>query len=247
MTTEDDQELLSAYLDNQLSAAERLTFERRLQSNTALQDELQELRALKSLLGDLPALMPARSFTLDPATVAPPRRFALFGVLRLGSLLATLLLALTFTFDFFGPARMPQAPQADQQARQAVQPTLGDIASQAQEAQPNDSVGVLKAPAAAGAAQLSTTPGADTRSDAYVQPTEPLEPVAGSAANSEQVPAPTIGASGNSSPDTTQTNLPPVTSAQSDNFSVLRWLQIILAAIALACGVGAFVAWQQRR
>lgn len=246
MITETDQELLSAYLDNQLSAAERLTVERRLQGNTALQAELQELRALKSLLGDMPALSLPRSFTLDPATAAPARRFALFGVLRFGSLLATLLLALTFTFDLFASPTAVIAPQAASQARQAVQPTLGEAAPEADQAvQATDSVGALKAPAAAGAAQLANTPQADVRSDGYIQPTEAVESAAGGAANS--APAPLVGTSGNSSPDTTQTNLPPVTSAQPNNLSIVRWIQIVLAAIALACGVGAFAAWQQRR
>ncbi len=245
--TETDQELLSAYLDNQLNVAERLTVERRLQSNTALQAELQELRALKSLLNELPALTPPRSFTLDPATVAPARRFALFGVLRLASFLATLLLALTFTFDFFGSASQPQASPANPQARQAVQPTLGDTVAQAQEALPTEDASVLKAPAAAGAAQLASTPAADVRSDGYVQPTAGLISADGNAANTESAAAPTIGASENSSPDTTQSNLPPVTSAQSNNLSSLRWVQILLAVIALACGLGAVVAWQQRR
>ncbi len=65
--------MLSAYIDQQLPAAERQALERRLEQEPALQRELEELQTTVALLRDLPALELPRSFTLDPAT-APKRR-----------------------------------------------------------------------------------------------------------------------------------------------------------------------------
>src|SRR5205814_4826744 len=92
---EDDLELLSAYIDNQLAAAERGTLEARLEREPALRGALDELRGAVALLRDLPALTPPRSFALDPVAFAP-RRSPLFGWLRMGATLASVLLALTF-------------------------------------------------------------------------------------------------------------------------------------------------------
>jgi hypothetical protein len=96
---DDDLELLSAYLDNQLAVAERVQLEQRLHSEPELRTELEELRAMTVALRDLAPVMPPRSFTLDPAQV-PPRRpwYFLPGWMRLGGALATLLIAVTTTF-----------------------------------------------------------------------------------------------------------------------------------------------------
>ncbi len=68
------QELLSAYLDKQLSATERIALERRLRSEPALQRELEELQATIGVLHTLEPVAPPRSFTLDPAQVAHHNR-----------------------------------------------------------------------------------------------------------------------------------------------------------------------------
>lgn len=73
---DEDRELLSAYLDDELVAAERSHLEQRLQAEPVLQTELEELQATRSLLRSLPALTPPRSFTLD-AQNPPPRPFSL--------------------------------------------------------------------------------------------------------------------------------------------------------------------------
>lgn len=70
MMTPADFELLSAYLDNALNMRERSALEARLVKDAALRAALDELRGIKSLLGDLPVLQPPRSFTLDPVKFA---------------------------------------------------------------------------------------------------------------------------------------------------------------------------------
>lgn len=71
-----DLELISAYIDGQLSADERCEVERRLDDEADLRLAYEELRATVQALRDLEPVRPPRSFTLDPAKVAPQRRTA---------------------------------------------------------------------------------------------------------------------------------------------------------------------------
>ena len=115
--TERDEELLSAYLDNQLSAAARVQLEDRLKREPALRSTLNELRAMVQLLGEQPALSPPRSFTLDPAKV-PPQRWS-WSSLRLGriggslaALTLVLLLGVPFLLNNLQPANFESAQPA---------------------------------------------------------------------------------------------------------------------------------------
>lgn len=104
-----DQALVSAYLDGDLSATERQQFEQRLANEPALQRELDELRQVHMLLRELPTVTPPRSFTLDPAQVAPRRNWfaALFGLPgALGALAVVLLVVLVGVS--ISPAAAPQ-------------------------------------------------------------------------------------------------------------------------------------------
>ncbi len=58
---------LNAYLDGEMSAAEREAFERRLAQDPALQQELETLRATVALLHMAERVPVPRNFTLDPA------------------------------------------------------------------------------------------------------------------------------------------------------------------------------------
>lgn len=88
--TEDTSELLSAYSDDALDVLERRRAEAQVQSCAACAQELRDLRMFKTLLRELPAAQPRRSFTLDPATAVGPRRL-LFPMLRLATMAASLL------------------------------------------------------------------------------------------------------------------------------------------------------------
>jgi hypothetical protein len=109
---EHDLELLSAYLDNQLSLAERVTLERRLEQELSLRDLLAELRATATALRSLEPLRPPRSFTLDPVKVRRPRPlFRLAWVMQLGSGLAGMLLVVLATVQLLAaPSDATMAP-----------------------------------------------------------------------------------------------------------------------------------------
>lgn len=91
-----DIELLSCYLDDQLAEQDRTHLETRLVAEPALQNCLDELHTTVLLLRELDPVLPPRSFTLDPADVAPQHpRWR--GWLHIGGVMATVLLAITIT------------------------------------------------------------------------------------------------------------------------------------------------------
>jgi anti-sigma factor RsiW len=66
-----DYELLSAYIDGELSAAERRMLEKRLTAEPQLQTELESMRQLKAALDALPLMAAPRDFTLNASMVQP--------------------------------------------------------------------------------------------------------------------------------------------------------------------------------
>ncbi len=71
---ERDQIQLNAYLDGELSDAERAALERRMAQDAALRAEFESLRATVALLGMAERIRVPRSFTLDPAVYGKPAR-----------------------------------------------------------------------------------------------------------------------------------------------------------------------------
>ncbi|MFP4440435.1 MAG: anti-sigma factor family protein [Chloroflexaceae bacterium] len=148
--SDDERLLLSSYIDDQLTPDERNRLEQRLQAEPDLRTELEELRATTMLLRDTPPLVPPRSFTLDPDQVRT-RRPLLSGWVRLGSALAAIVLALTFTgaFIFYGqtmsggsvaqiaeePATAPRTFEAAETAAPLAEqgPAMSDAAEDAAE------------------------------------------------------------------------------------------------------------------
>lgn len=68
--TDMDYELLSAYLDDALTAEERTRLEQRLVAEPDLRRELSALRQTVALIKQLPAIKAPRDFTLTPAMLA---------------------------------------------------------------------------------------------------------------------------------------------------------------------------------
>lgn len=69
--TEQDYELLSAYLDGELSAAEQASLEARLQVEPVLGQELESLRQTILMIRQLAVLRAPRNFTLDVSMIPP--------------------------------------------------------------------------------------------------------------------------------------------------------------------------------
>jgi len=126
-----EEELISAYVDGQLSAAEQAAFEARLARDPELRRRVLATRLLIREARQLPMLTPPRNFILpsDVArrpVVARPRfpRWAY----QLGALAATVLCVVLIVWDFGLPSARP-APAA-QPAQPAAQPMLPEALSQ---------------------------------------------------------------------------------------------------------------------
>ncbi len=121
-------ELLSAYLDDELSAEERTRLEARLATDPALRDELDALRHTVALVRNLPTVPVPRNFILPQtsATTHPrmtrrqprrarPQRAWLAPLLTAATAIVSLLFVVTLAGDLllFTPQRMASAPEAE--------------------------------------------------------------------------------------------------------------------------------------
>lgn len=207
-------EQLSAYVDGALPDRERLAVEQQLQADSALAAELRELQTTVAMLRDMPPVRAPRSFTLDPATVAPRRSWA-FGWQRWATVLGMLVLMATVGLNLaLGERTLTTAatsapaanrsdlsePMADSAAAATAAP-----AAAAEAPPPAAPTEALAAGAAAPAAAATTAPAADlaqpvpaTGSAKLLATTVPY-PVpltAGGAAQANGTAAPTMDTAG---------------------------------------------------
>lgn len=105
-----DIELLSAYLDGQLSPSDSARLESRLDSDRELVSTLDDLRAARTLLRKLPKRRAPRNFTLTRKMVGMnpplPRAYPAF---RFATVIATVLFFFTFGLNTLAP-QLAQAP-----------------------------------------------------------------------------------------------------------------------------------------
>jgi anti-sigma factor RsiW len=106
-----DLELLSSYLDGQLKPSDSARLETRLTSDPNLRSVLDDLRAARGLLRQLPMRKAPRNFTLTPQMVGRkpplPRAYPAF---RFVTALSTLLFFVTMGVNFLVP-QMASQPQ----------------------------------------------------------------------------------------------------------------------------------------
>lgn len=99
-----DLELLSSYLDGQLTPSDSARLESRLKSDGGLASTLDDLRAARTLLRQLPKRRAPRNFTLTRKMVGLnpplPRSYPAF---RFATVVATLLFFFTFGINTFAP------------------------------------------------------------------------------------------------------------------------------------------------
>jgi hypothetical protein len=99
-----DIELLSSYLDGQLSSSDSAHLETRLRTDPDLRSVLHDLRGARSLLRQLPMRKAPRNFTLTPKMVGKnpplPRSYPVF---KFTAAFATILLFFTYGLNVLGP------------------------------------------------------------------------------------------------------------------------------------------------
>ncbi|HEX6270191.1 MAG TPA: hypothetical protein VFZ43_08150, partial [Anaerolineales bacterium] len=148
-----DLELLSSYLDGQLSPSDSARLESRLSSDPNLRAVMDDLREARSLLRRLPARKAPRNFTLTPKMVGQnppmPRAYPAF---RFITTLATLLLFFTVGLNFLAPQLASQAPPL------GLGGGGGDTELFAEQAPATGAASATEAPAAEPSAELLPMP-----------------------------------------------------------------------------------------
>ncbi|CAA9332249.1 MAG: hypothetical protein AVDCRST_MAG93-6246, partial [uncultured Chloroflexia bacterium] len=179
--SDDRSELLSGFLDGALDVAARQEAKRTLQDCPACVAELAELRNLQALLRALPAPVPRRSFTLDPATVRPRR--LLFPIFRFASLAAALMLFVVLGIDTLSSSGEQPAMSVQGNSAQKEAPAAGGAAESVPEAPESAATGSEAATAAPEAAALSApAPATAAAAESADQPMESMDAPAGGAA-----------------------------------------------------------------
>ncbi|MHB0878033.1 MAG: anti-sigma factor family protein [Anaerolineae bacterium] len=171
-------ESLSAYLDGQVSAAERSRIERHLAECRECAAELQQLQRVVSLVRACPPVRPPRSFVLSPEQVAVRAPRPLFVRLSpYATAVAALLLVLVVFADVavLGPSRLRSANHASAPA-EALRTGSADVstrgADEVREAEPTG-MALMLAPAAQpeGAPTPTAAPVLAQKSGGQVPPT----------------------------------------------------------------------------
>jgi len=127
-------EALSAYLDGQLSANDRIHLERLLTERPEMRVALKDLRSTRDFLRSQPSLRAPRNFTLSPQLagirIIGRRSSLAFPVLSAVSALASILLILVFVGDLLitgagpSPTFVAQAPMEEYPAVEEIVPEL---------------------------------------------------------------------------------------------------------------------------
>ena len=241
---------LSAYLDNALSPRETRKFEARLAANPELKEKLDNLRRTKIALGHLTRLRAPHNFTLTPdmVSVRKPSRQPLQTTLRLASALAAILLVVVFSAEFFlGEIRPSLMLEAEapvmESARVADDATLEPLI---QWGAPGDQAGgmggggpAMGEPILEMEAMPEEAP--ETEELPEEQPEIPLE-------EAEEAPAAKggdliLGINPDRGGEIIERSEPASAQPESEPLpwpEILRWFQIILAAIAVSGGLALF-------
>ena len=147
---------LSAYLDGQLSSKDRIHLERRLEERADLRIALEGLRQTRMLLRSQPPLRAPRNFMLSPEQAGirtkPASARSLFPVMRLATVLASVLFLLVVAGDLLTGGRDPVSyTQAYRSGPMAAQIELQEAEKQlsSQNQADYESPAPIEAPAAA--------------------------------------------------------------------------------------------------
>lgn len=162
-------ELLSAYLDDQLSAKARSDLESRLAADKDLKSMLEELRITRNVLRSLPTLKAPRNFTLTPEMVGMRKRVPRISLaMAFASVAASFLLVLTIAGDVLFSVGLPAA------MRSAAEPLVGYYEAEAPAEEVPAAMEAAEAPLAVEAepdvdAQKSIETFADTGDDGVAE------------------------------------------------------------------------------
>ncbi len=255
------EELISAYLDKQVSAEEKDFFERHIASCAPCRAQLEATRSMVAALRAMPALKAPRSFVLPREMARPPRRSfpSLYPALRLATVVAAMAFVVLFAGDLLisrsrgasapqsVPAAAPapvaiQAPAAAPPAAPTQEPAAAEAATSAAAAP------VRSAAPAAGAAAPPSATAAVTESAAMSLPAATPEATASAdkASPAQAKPGATPNPAGRlldqqalrAAPQSLQANRAEAAPA----IDPLRVVEIALLALVVVLGIATLVA-----
>jgi hypothetical protein len=120
-----DWELLSEYLDQQLSQGKQSKLEMRMQQEPELRAAFEDLRKTRSILRSAPRLRAPRNFTLKPHMVPERKPRRVYPFFQFASAVATVMLLLVFVGEIFNPGfGTPVGMEAPPPAAPAAAPDL---------------------------------------------------------------------------------------------------------------------------
>ena len=240
-----DWEALSAYLDGELNSKERVQLEQRLKDTAELRSALEEMRRTRTVLRSQPRMRAPRNFTLTPQMAgvrrdSRPTPFA-FPVLRLASVLATIFFVIVLAGDLVArstsPAIVAQAPQGAGPFWGGLVGGGGGGVEVGVDVQMKEAPPAEPGPATQESLAVSQAPSPYPEPEMLQVTPLPTETPAQDAAVAAELLQPAADVP--PQPVETAAQRAPVLT-----WSILRALQVLLAALALCAGLGA---WFVRR
>ncbi len=232
------EELLSAYMDGELSIEEATLVEKHLRECSPCAQDLETLRQAVNLVRHLPAVSPPRSFAISHLVV-PERPWAwgyvyLKGGTALAALLLIVLLAGDLGFQYLGAPRM---------AAPAPEPMVLEVTAEAPEAEievPGETPPTREALDQMGAQKVEETPAP------LAEATPPAERSGAALPSPEPTPTPELVAAAESPLPS-----PIPEEARSERFfAVLPTLRLLegalFGAFLILGGATGLVAWRQK-
>jgi hypothetical protein len=119
-----DLELLSAYIDGELSESDLRRVEGRIETDSAFSFAYREIQSTRKLVSELPAVRPPRNFTLTPEMASIRKGLSLFPVFRFATVIATVAFAVLLGADALLLRSPGSVPFAAQPARMMVEEEL---------------------------------------------------------------------------------------------------------------------------
>jgi hypothetical protein len=253
-----DLEMLSAYLDGEISRKDRERLEARLLEDKDLSNTLKQLRRTRQVMRSLPSMRAPRNYFVTAEMVGQKETVSrAFPVLRFASALASVLFILLFLGDLLVPRTglmiSSKTVQVAETIMEAAEPPVSEapqIESQLPEAQADQAMEMIPAEAEAAAPFPEPTPGQPTEPAAGLErllatgvpaPEEESEDAVGEVA--ESFAAPNLLEEGGVIDIPLQDELQPTT-----NFwMIVRYFEIFLIVVALITGLAAILLYRRNK
>jgi hypothetical protein len=176
-----DLEILSAYLDGEISRKDRERLEARLLEEEVLQNTLDELQRTRQVIRSLPAIRAPRNYYLTPEMVGRKEPVSrAFPVLRFASVLASVLFVLLFLGDILVPRT---GVVSNLKAVQVVETVIEEAEAPQMEIEPPEAEELPIAEGEAAESPVSEAPLIESElPEAMVDPSEEMAPAEADAA-----------------------------------------------------------------